>query len=236
MVDLKRLSWTMVPIYAMVFLAVIMAAVWTDNTVAAMSESRPLENRHCIIIDAGHGGLDGGATSCTGVLESHLNLEIALRLNDLFQLLGYNTQMIRTSDISVYTNGDTIAQKKISDLKQRVETVNGQEKGILVSIHQNNFNDSRYSGAQVFYSKAAKSEDLAKKMQRCLIDNLNPGSHRQAKQASGVYLMEHIQCTGVLIECGFLSNPEEEANLRSDEYQKKLSCVIAASVSRFLSP
>lgn len=189
----------------------------------------------CIVIDPGHGGVDGGATSCTGKLESAYNLEIALRLNDLFQLLGYDTYMIRTQDVSVYTSGTSIAQKKISDLKERVRIANETENALLLSIHQNTFPDSRYSGAQVFFGNAEESRHLAEQLQKMFVQTLNPGSRRQAKKSSGIYLMEHIRCPGVLIECGFLSNPKEEANLNRKEYQQQLCCVIVSAVGSFLS-
>ena len=205
-----------------------------NRAITVISEGLPIERKHCIIIDAGHGGADGGATSCTGKLESGLNLEIALRLNDLFHLLGYETKMIRTNDISIYTKGETIAQKKVSDLKERVRICNETENGILLSIHQNNFTDSRYSGAQVFYAATAESNRLAEKLQSNFRETLNPESKRQVKKGSGIYLMEHIDCTGILVECGFLSNPEEEAKLRSEQYQKALCAVIVATVSNFL--
>ena len=198
-----------------------------------MSESLPIQDRHCIIIDAGHGGTDGGAISCTGVSESKINLEISLRLEDLFHLLGYQTKMIRREDISIHTKGDTIAQKKVSDLKERVRICNETENGILISIHQNNFTDSRYSGVQLFYGPGEDSKCLAQKMQSAF-QAMEPGNHREVKKAGRVYLMEHIECTGLLVECGFLSNPEEEAKLRTADYQRRLCCVIAASVSNFL--
>lgn len=213
-----------------IFIAVTYLASETTSVIAQLI---PLEREHTIIIDAGHGGVDGGATSCTGVLESQFNLEISLRLNDLLRLLGYNTVMVRTTDISVYTEGETIAAKKVSDLKQRVALVNETENAVLVSIHQNTFSDSQYSGAQVFYAPKGNSQVLAKELQAALIHTLNPGSNRSEKQANGIYLMEHINCTGILVECGFLSNPEEEAKLRSEEYQKKLCAVIASTVSSY---
>lgn len=206
-----------------------------SRAVTVMVESSPIERKRCIVIDAGHGGVDGGATSCTGKLESAFNLEIALRLEDLFHLLGYETKMIRATDISVYTKGETIAQKKVSDLRERVRIVNETENALLLSIHQNNFSDGKYSGAQVFFGKEEGSEALAKQLQSTFAATLNPGSRRQCKKSDGVYLMEHINCTGILIECGFLSNPEEEAKLRSPEYQRKLCSVIASQVSTFLS-
>ncbi len=220
--------------YLFVFAGFIIASIWGSKTVTVMTESAQKPDRHCIIIDAGHGGEDGGAVSCTGVLESSINLEIARRLNDLLHLLGYPTRMIRESDKAVYTGGDTIAQKKVSDLKERVRMVNETERGILLSIHQNHFTDSVYHGAQVFYTADADSKALAEILQANFTAAVNPGSRRQCKKAAGVYLMEHIQCPGVLVECGFLSNPEEESRLRSPDYQKRLCCVIAASLSGFL--
>ena len=214
---------------------VLMSAYCGSRVVSVISERLPIVRKRCIVIDAGHGGEDGGATSCAGFLESTYNLEISRRLNDLLHFLGYETRMIRTDDVAVYTTGDTIARKKISDLKERVRITNDTENALLVSIHQNQFSDPRYSGAQVFHAKTEGSEELARQLQSALVASLNPGSNRKCKQSSGVDLMEHIQCTGVLIECGFLSNPQEEAKLRSSDYQKKLCCVIAATIDQYLS-
>ena len=187
-----------------------------------------------VVIDPGHGGIDGGATSVNGKAESGYNLEIALRLRDLFHLLGFQTRMIRTTDTSIYTNGETIAAQKLSDLKERVRIANEAPNSLLISIHQNTFSDSRYSGAQVFYANTQGSQKLAENLQASLVTSLNPGSKRMAKQASGIYLMEHIQVPGVLVECGFLSNPAEEAKLGTADYQNKLCCVIVSAVADFI--
>jgi len=195
-----------------------------------MSRNERLAHGHVLVIDPGHGGVDGGATSCTGKLESAYNLQISLRLRDLFHLLGYRTRMIRTTDTSIYTTGETIAVQKMSDLKERVRIANERENNVLISVHQNYFADSKYSGAQVFYPDTTGSKELAEALQTALVTALNPGSNRKCKKSSGIYLMEHIQCTGVLIECGFLSNPSEEAKLSDAAYQQKLCCVIAATV------
>jgi N-acetylmuramoyl-L-alanine amidase len=221
-------------LYSIVIILFVLISVAAGNAVTTIAENAPVENRKCIIIDPGHGGEDGGATSCTGVLESKYNLDISLRLNDLLQMLGYNTKMIRTTDISIYTQGNTIAQKKVSDLKQRVHIVNNTEDAYLISIHQNYFSDGRYSGAQVFYASTEQSKELALLLQRQFPLYLQKENKRTIKKASGVYLMEHIDCPGVLIECGFLSNPTEAANLGDPVYQKKLCCVIATGVSNFL--
>ena len=224
----------LLPYYLLVGILFIGIAQGSSSAVTVIREDRPLEREHTIIIDAGHGGIDGGTTSCTGVLESTLNLEIALRLNDLLHFLGYETLMIRTTDTSIYTQGNTIASQKVSDLKERVRICNETEDAVLISIHQNTFSDRRYSGAQVFYPSTEQSRELAAKMQTALVASLNPESNRKCKKADGVYLMEHIQCTGILIECGFLSNPQEEAKIRSADYQKELCCVFASVLSSFL--
>lgn len=221
--------------YSVILVLTLAITHWGSRAVTVLAENMPPVREHTIIIDAGHGGLDGGATSCTGVLESKFNLEISLRLNDLLHFLGYDTRMIRTEDISVYKTGQTISQKKASDLKERVRIVNETENALLLSIHQNHFPDDRYSGAQVFYAGTEGSQLLAKELQNNFVKYINPGSNRQEKKSSGIYLMEHIRCPGVLIECGFLSNPEEEAKLRSEEYQKILCCIIAATVDEYLS-
>lgn len=221
--------------YVIILCLTLLVTCWGSHAVTVFSETAPLKRKCTIVIDPGHGGVDGGATSSTGILESQFNLEISRRLNDLFHFLGYRTRMIRTEDISVYKEGDTIARKKISDLKERVRMVNETENPLLLSIHQNFFPDSHYSGAQVFYASTAGSQRLAADMQRSFVKTLNPGSKRQEKKSSGIYLMEHISCPGVLIECGFLSNPEEEAKLKDKEYQQRLCCVIASTVSSFLS-
>jgi len=206
-----------------------------NHTVAAISEMIPLERMHRVVIDPGHGGEDGGAVSCTGKNESTFNLQIALRLDDLLHLIGYDTVMIRTTDVSVYTAGQTIAQKKVSDLKQRVRIVERTYNPVLVSIHQNTFPEGKYHGAQVFYSGSAGSDALAKQMQDLLVSSLNPGSSRKAKQGSGIYLLDKITVPGVLVECGFLSNYQEEALLGTADYQKKLCCVISVCLAQFLA-
>jgi N-acetylmuramoyl-L-alanine amidase len=220
--------------YILVVSLFLTATYWGSRATSVIAQKIPMDRNHTVIIDAGHGGVDGGATSCSGKLESAFNLEIALRLNDLMHLLGLHTKMIRTSDISVYTQGETIAAKKVSDLKERVRIVSETENGLLVSIHQNTFPDGKYSGAQVFYAPKGESQLLAEQLQNTFCNTLNPGSNRRCKRADGVYLMEHIEKTGILVECGFLSNAQEEAKLRSAAYQKKLCCVIATTLCNFL--
>lgn len=230
---MKRHSFIIIIACILMFICILIIADTIGKTATASLENAPLNGRRCFIIDAGHGGIDGGAVSCTGAYESHINLEISVRLNDLLNLLGYDTKMIRTEDISIYTNGQTIAGKKASDLKERVRIVNETNNGILLSIHQNHYSDSYYSGAQIFYPPTAGSMELAKSLQNAFVNTINPGSNRKAKPAEGLYLMKHIQKIGVLIECGFLSNYEEENKLRQAAYQKKICCIIASVCSKY---
>ena len=226
-----NIKYPIVFVTGIVLCAMIAVAYITSRTVDVYVQNKPIENRTCVIIDAGHGGVDGGAVSCTGIEESQINLEISLRLNDLMHLLGIKTYMIRTEDISIYTSGETIAAKKISDLNHRVKIINEIPNGILISIHQNYFTDSRYSGAQVFYKE---DPQLAKQLQSAFVSTLNPGSNRKVKKAAGIYLMQNVQCPAALIECGFLSNNAEEAKLRREDYQKKICCVIGSVTSCYI--
>lgn len=229
----KSISWA--GLYGLVALVFLLTVYYGSRAVTVISQSMPVARKHTIVLDAGHGGIDGGTSSATGRLESAYNLEIALCLNDLLALLGYETKLVRDSDISVYTKGETIAQKKVSDLKERVKIANETPGALLVSIHQNHFSDSRYSGAQVFYAHTPGSESLAQALQAEIVNTINPGSRRAIKKGEGIYLLDHISCTGVLIECGFLSNPEEANKLETRDYQQKLCCVIATQLSSFLS-
>ena len=190
---------------------------------------------NCIVIDAGHGGEDGGASGAGGSSESRINLEISLRLEQLLRLCGYETYMIRTTDTAVYTgNCSTITEKKVSDLKNRVRIVNQLQPAVLVSIHQNHFSEEKYAGSQVFYAKTETSQALAESMQETLRIALDSNNRRQCKKADSVYLMEHITCPGVLVECGFLSNHREEQLLQQPDYQKKLVCAIGGALAQFL--
>lgn len=217
----------------MVVSAALLVAYGYSCAVTAMTELKNSE--YTIVIDPGHGEPDGGAVSCTGIPESTYNLEISLRLKDLMDLLGFKTVLTRKDASSIYTRGTSIAEKKVSDLKERVRIAESTPNALLLSIHQNNFSDGQYSGAVVLYGKHSNSKILADSIQTSVVRYLNPGSKRKSKPADSVYLMERVSCPAVLIECGFLSNPQEEAKLRSPQYQKKICCVLASTVSEFVS-
>ena len=231
----KRGIGSVVLPYFVICVLVLLAAQLTSVCTTAVVHMQPVQREHTIVIDAGHGGIDGGAVSCTGRPESTYNLEIALRLRDLLHLLGFRTCMIRTGDESIYKEGNTIAAKKVSDLKERVRIVNETENAVLVSIHQNIFADSQYHGAQVFYGPKGQSEALAEQLQDAFRQALDRDSRRQIKKADGIYLMQHTDCTGVLVECGFLSNPEEARLLEDGDYQKKICCILGGTLGTFLT-
>jgi len=190
-----------------------------------------------LVIDAGHGGEDGGAVSLTGALESHINLAVARRLDRVLGLFGVPTVMLREEDISLHDKeAHTLRQKKNSDLHNRVDMVQGYGNAILLSIHQNSYPDGRYSGAQVFYAPTDGSRKLAQAMQETLRLALDPNNTRQEKQIPDtIYLMNHISCPAVLVECGFLTNPAEEQLLRSGSYQTGLATALAGGYLQFVS-
>lgn len=206
-----------------------------NRAVTVISEGAPIIRPHHIVIDPGHGGEDGGATSCTGKMESGYNLDISLKLRDVLRLLGYDVIMTRTSDTSIYTSGSTIAQRKSSDIKERVRIANTHNGSVLLSVHQNYFQESKYYGAQVFYSTTYGSKELAGMIQDNLVKSLTPESNRKEKRGEGIYILEHVKCPAVLIECGFISNPTEESQLAHSDYQKKIAVVAATTAATFLA-
>jgi N-acetylmuramoyl-L-alanine amidase len=188
------------------------------------------------VIDPGHGGEDGGAVSDTGVVESGLNLEVSMKLKYLFCLFGIDPVMVRETDISLHSGGaDTIREKKVSDLKNRVEMIDKVENALLLSIHQNTFPESRYSGAHVFFT-SDESKPFAELLQKRIKEVLDPGNNREAKKVpSGVYLLNHVKCPAVLVECGFMTNPRELSLLTDPSYQLKLASVITSVYFDFVN-
>ena len=184
-----------------------------------------------VVIDAGHGGADGGAVSADGTIESSLNLQISLRLNDLLRLLGQQTEMTRREDISIHSeDADTLHEKKVSDLKNRVALVNGLDRAVLISIHQNKLPSSpKVHGAQAFYNHVDGSAAIAKSIQTSLNQSINRSNPKSEKKISPkIYLMKNVTAPAVLVECGFLSNPAETDQLKDGQYQLRLAAAIAA--------
>ena len=187
-----------------------------------------------IVLDPGHGGMDGGAAGADGTLESSLNLSIALKTDAVLGLLGEQTLLTRSTDADLSgPEAKTISQKKVSDIRRRVEIVNSQAGALLLNIHCNTYSEEKYHGAQVFYTGTA-SKALAEVLQEALQAHVDPGNTRKAKTISpDVYLMKHITAPGVLLECGFLSNPAELRNLKDPGYQNRLAVTIAVTAAGY---
>ena len=226
---MKRMTWGSLLILAGL-LAVLSGGMLLQTYLgpAAPAASWP-EGERVWVVDPGHGGEDGGAVSVTGVPESQINLAIAKRLDALLGFYGENSYLMREEDISLHDpEAKTLREKKVSDLHNRAQLVGELEGAVLVSIHQNTFPQSKYHGTQVFFAPAQGSQALAETCQQAIHTSLQPDNSRQAKPiADNVYLMNHVDCPAVLVECGFLSNPEEEAMLRQEDYQTKLAAVLA---------
>ena len=189
--------------------------------------------RLVIVIDAGHGGEDGGAVAADGTVESGINLAIAQDLDALLRFLGCETRMTRTEDAAIYSDGArTLREKKASDLKNRVALVNETPNAVLLSIHQNSLPSSkRTHGAQVFYRKEEGSAALANAVQRALNETVNLENEKAEKAIDpSIYLMKSVTAPAILIECGFLSNEGETALLKSADYQQKLAVVITSGL------
>lgn len=201
-----------------------------DSPVAEVFVSRRFAAQ-TLVIDAGHGGEDGGAVSVSGISESELNLAVARRLDAVLGFCGVSPVMLRQEDVMLSDpGGKTMRARKVSDLHNRAKAVEQVENAVLISIHQNSFTDPKYSGAQVFYAPTPDSQGFAERTQELLRVSLSPGNDRQAKPIpQTVYLMNHISCKAILVECGFLTNPEEDRLLQTPDYQLKLAVTLAGA-------
>ncbi|MDD6238697.1 MAG: N-acetylmuramoyl-L-alanine amidase [Oscillospiraceae bacterium] len=184
-----------------------------------------------IVLDAGHGGADGGASGPDGTRECDLNLAITLKTDAVLGLLGEETLLLRSTDTDLSSSDSkSISQKKVSDIRRRVELTNSQPGAILVSIHCNTYSQEKYHGAQVFYTGGAK--EFGETMQLALKNGVDPSNARMAKAVSpDVYLMNHVKVPGILVECGFLTNQEELTNLKDPDYQTRLAVTIAVTAA-----
>lgn len=186
------------------------------------------DSRYKVIIDAGHGGEDGGAEASDGTVEKDVNLSIAKILRDMLLQGGFEVEMIRDEDVSVGDNSlQTVRERKRSDLEKRVELYNSDENNIVLSIHQNNFSQSQYSGTQIFYSDNTESQELSEYIRQAVVGLVQPENERQCKPADdSIYVLHNAKVPAIIIECGFLSNPQELEKLKDYEYQKELAFAI----------
>ena len=216
---------------------ICMSIINVNNVVTTYknAESNQGESK-VILIDPGHGGMDGGASSKDGTPEKNINLNIGLLLGANLKSQGYKVEFTRTEDVGLYTEGKSVKEKKHEDLNKRVSLKEETKCDVFVSIHLNTFPESYCKGAQVWYSNYEDSARLANIMQSTLRDQLDESNKRAAKAAGTQYkvLRGNDNMAGVIVECGFLTNPEECQKLKDEDYQKKIADALAESISIYL--
>jgi N-acetylmuramoyl-L-alanine amidase len=223
------------------FLAVILYLLISTYTTAAIDlrnyalTTPPLSINKTILIDPGHGGIDGGAVSKRGTLEKDINLIIGLNLRDKLKECGFKVIMTRESDIGLYTSRHPIRKSKQEDLHNRCNMKTETDCDLFISIHQNYFPEDKYYGAQVWYCKPVESKLLAQIIQKNLRADLDTNNKREEKSAGNLYriLKCHCEIPSVIVECGFLTNAAEELKLRNESYQQEIAASLCKSVIEF---
>ena len=186
-----------------------------------------------VVVDAGHGGVDPGKIGVDDSLEKDINLEIAERLKTILEQQDIQVVMTREEDKGLYE--ETASNKKAQDLKKRCSLINEGQADCAVSIHQNSFTGESSKGAQVFYqSTSEEGKKFAGIMQKKIASCINDGNHRIEKANSDYYILKNSSPVAIIVECGFLSNPQEAALLSDDKYQKKMSSAIAQGISEYI--
>ena len=211
----------------LVFLSAASALMGKKQETAALSE-----NSKTLVIDPGHGGIDSGALGADGTRESDINLAIALRLRAVAELYGQENTLIRQDDSS---KCDTEDYSEHRDLECRTALVCAERNPVYVSIHQNHFPTAQAGGAQVIYASGAESETLGRIMHQNIINALYPHCRRVAEPATKkLYILSHLQCPAILVECGFVSNPSDLENLKRPVFQTSLAVLMMASYLQYL--
>lgn len=224
-----------------IILVFMLCIVAVGVTLAGLNEAEPTMLSDLlppkVIIDAGHGGMDGGAVGIDGIIEKDINLKIALKLKDLLTLGGFDVVMTREKDIALFDDGiEGIKNQKTSDMYNRMKSIENNPDAIFLSIHQNKFPQSKYSGAQMFYStNSPYSEQIAQVLQKQWRVMLQPENKREIKPATNeLFLLYNSKIPAVMVECGFLSNLDEAYRLTDDEYQNKMAYIIYTSLLEFM--
>ncbi len=207
-----------------VFVSVFVFIFATDKKEMIPTVSLPVSGK-TIVIDAGHGKPDEGAQSSSGTAEAETNLKIALKLQNLLEQSGSSVILTRSDENAIYDlDTKTLKQKKISDIHNRVKIGNESSADIFVSIHLNKIPQQQYDGWQTFYNaNSSEGQKLATSIQNNLNDAIQKENNRVAKSIDNIYIVKHVEIPTTIVECGFLSNPEEEKLLLDDEYQNRLA-------------
>ncbi len=221
---------------AFILLAAIVLNVtfFSDHTAV---NSVPITNR-TIVLDPGHGGEDGGAVGSNGTVEKEINLQVALKVQALLEQNGCSVFMTRSEDVSIHDKGEEKNRnRKISDLDNRKKMPGDYKADAFVSIHMNLYPQQQYHGAQVFYAETPESSmQLAQFIQDEMREDVDSANNREIKEAKGnIYVLDKSKVPSVVVECGFLSNPEEEQKLQTEEYQQKLAFAIYSGIIKFFA-
>ncbi len=193
------------------------------------------ENNKVIVIDPGHGGIDGGAKSENGVIEKDINLSISLKTKAALESKGYKVIMTRSEDVGLYTEGKKVREKKIEDLGNRVKIKKDNKCDAFISIHQNMFPQKNCRGAQVWSANNEASQKLGRIIQQKFKEEVDQNNKREAKVAKKEYkiLNDGYEGASVIVECGFLSNPEECELLGKEDYQNKIANTLANAIDEY---
>lgn len=204
-------------------------AVQSASGSVAVNKEKP-----CVVIDAGHGGVDPGKVSAGGALEKDINLEIAIKLQQFLEQEDVEVVLTRDSDAGLYD--ENASNKKVQDMKRRVELIESTRPVVTVSIHQNSYHEEYVHGAQTFYyANSEQSKELAEKIQQVLLNTIDRNNTRVAKANDSYYLLKKTSSPIVIVECGFLSNREEAQKLESEYYQEKLAWAIHLGILQYLN-
>ncbi len=188
----------------------------------------------CVIVDAGHGGADPGKVGINGALEKDINLEIAMKLKQFLEMEDVEVILTRDSDAGLYD--EDASNKKVQDMKRRVEIIESAKPDVTVSIHQNSYHEEYVHGAQTFYYEGSeRSKALAEKIQQSLLNEVDKDNKRVAKSNDSYYLLKKTSVPIVIVECGFLSNSEEAQKLNSDYYQEKLAWAVHLGILQYIN-
>lgn len=221
-----------------VVIVVFCAALSLAKTEIINISSADVDKSYKVIIDAGHGGFDGGAVSSDGTVEKDINLAIAKQVSDILRLNGVEVIMTRISDTGTEDDpNQSIAVRKKSDLYNRLSIMDENPDAVFVSIHLNKFTTSAASGTQVFYSPDFKdARDLGECIQKSVVCMLQPENNRVVKQGSSkTFLLKNAQVPAVIVECGFISNSLELRKLKNEEYQSKMAFAVSVGILDFLN-
>lgn len=218
---------------AMLLCLVLLSGLFVTGE-KSVNVSATTTKRYTVIIDAGHGGFDGGAVAPDGTLEKDLNLSVALKLDSVLKIMGYDTVLVRDTDVSTADDKGTERSQKVSDIKARLRLTEKYKDALFVSIHMNKYTSPQPHGAQVFYSQVDGSKELAECIQRSIAAGVQTDNKRVVKKTTkDIYLLYHAVIPSVIAECGFISNQDDLLKLKSDEYQLKMAAAIAAGINDY---